>query len=270
MKIKFLLAALFCVTMGFAQLVPHTYSFNVENFPDVYGGKEEWKRFLRDHLVYPEEDMKKKTEGTVEVYFVVTRDGRSARAKVTKSVSPGLDHEALRLLSMLDWFPSKQGDSLINVEHSIQIDFSVSRYKKWVKQRGFEKAAYTDLPLDTNFTVYESADKAPGFADPDKTFPEFVGANLEYPVVARQQGLEGTVTMSFVIEPDGRVSNIRIKKGVGGGCNEEAIRVIALTHWKPAQKSGKYVRFRMYYSMLFKVQNTFKDNASGSQRVGGQ
>lgn len=251
-------------------LVPHSYSFNVDNFPDVYGGRSEWKRFMRDHLVYPADELTKKTGGSVKIYFVVTDKGKSTKAKITESVNPAIDKEALRLFNMLEWIPSTQADKAINAEYSVEINFNPSKYKKWVKERGFEKGAYTDMPMDTSYAVYESADKNPSFKDPDKNFAEFVYTNLEYPEMARRQGLEGNISMNFIIEPDGKVSNIRIQKGVGGGCNEEALRVIGLTTWKPAQKGGIYIRYRMYYTMAFSLKSTFKDNSSGSQRVGGQ
>jgi TonB family protein len=253
-----------------AQLVPHAYTYNIDNFPEVYGGKPEWKRFLHDHLRYPKQDLADKYEGTVKIYFVVTKEGKPARAKVIESVSTNIDNEALRLLSLLEWIPTRQNDSVVNAEHSVEINFSISKYKKAVKERGYETAAFEDLPMDTTFTVYESADKGPSFADPEKTFPEFVYSSLEYPEMAARQGLEGNITMNFIIEPDGRTSNIRITKGIGGGCNEEAIRVVGKTKWKPAQKNGRYVRYRMYYTMLFNLKNSFKDNSNGSQRAGGQ
>lgn len=253
-----------------AQLEPHAYQYNIDNFPAVYGGHLEWKRFLRDHMVYPPYDLKEKLEGSVKLFFIVTKEGKAVNPKITEGVSVGVDREAMRLLKMLEWFPAYQGDSVVNIEHSLEISFSASKYKKWVKERGYSVSAFTDLPLDTSLVIYEKADKAPSFADPEKTFPEFVGENLEYPSVAKQQGLEGSIVMSFIVEPDGRTSNIRIKKGVGGGCNEEATRVIGLSKWRPARKDGKYVRFRMYYTMVFSLKSNFRDNSGGSQRTWGQ
>lgn len=250
-----------------AQLEPHLYTYSIDNFPDVYGGREEWKRFLRHHMIYPRAELKQRVGGTVKIYFVVTKDGRAARARVTKHVSAAIDREALRLLSLLEWMPAHQRDSAVNAEHSVEITFSPAKYRKWVKERGYAVAAFTDLPLDTSFIVYKSADKKPAFADPEKTFLQFVTANMEYPEVAKRKGMEGEVGLSFVVEPDGRTSNIRIETGLGGGCNEEATRVIGLTKWQPAQKDGKYVRYRMNATVSFKLINTFKDNSSGSQRA---
>ena len=248
-----------------------SYTFNVDNFPDIYGGKEEMKRFLHDHLVYPTEDMKRKWEGTVKLNFVVTKEGKTENIKVIESVSTDVDKEAVRLLKLIDWIPSRKEGELVNVDYSLSIPFSVSKYKKQVKERGFDTPLYTDMPVDTSLGIYEKGERSPEFNVPDKTFSEFVYANLEYPEAATRQNIEGNVKLSFVVEPNGRVSDIKILNGgIGGGCNNEAIRVIGLTKWKPAINEGKYVRYRMSFTMSFAVKNAFKDNSSGSQNTWGR
>jgi len=271
MRLKILFVSLFISCLGFAQYTRFRSAFNLDNFPEVYGGKSEWKRFLHDHLVYPREELKEKKEGAVLIDFIVTKDGKGINPKIVKSVTPAIDKEALRLLSLIEWFPSNQDGNPVNVNYSVEINFSVSKYKKWVKERGYDKALFTDIPGDTSLAVYETADKGASFFNPEKTFPEFISSNLEYPEIAKRQGLEGNIVMSFIIEPDGMISNIRIKNnGIGGGCSEEAIRVMGMTKWKPAVKDNKYVRFRMNYTMTFSLKNSFKDNSSGTQRPFGQ
>ena len=248
-----------------------SYSFNVDNFPDIYGGKEEMRRFLHDHLVYPVEDMKRKWEGTVKLNFVVTKEGKTVNIKVTESVSPDIDKEAIRLLKLIDWIPSRKEGALVNVDYNLNIPFSVSKYKKNVKERGFDTPLYTDIPIDTSLNIYETAEHSPVFNIPDKTFTEFVYTNLEYPEPASRQNIEGNVKLSFVVEPDGQVSDIKIlNEGVAAGCNNEAIRVIGLTKWKPAIRDGKYVRYRMSFTMNFSLKNNFKDNSNGSQNTWGR
>jgi TonB family protein len=248
-----------------------SYSFNVDNFPDIYGGKEEMKRFLHDHLVYPATDLKNKKEGTVKFNFVVTKEGKTENIKVTKSVSPAIDKEAIRLLKLIDWIPSRKEGILVNVDYTLDIPFSLSKYKKHIKERGFDTPLYTDIPVDTSLNIYETAERSPMFNITDKTFTEFVYSNLEYPETASRQGIEGNVKLSFVVEPNGLVSDIKILNGgVGAGCNNEAIRVIGLTKWKPAIRDGKYVRYRMSFTMNFSLKNNFKDNSNGSQNTWGR
>lgn len=248
-----------------------SYSFNVDNFPDIYGGKEEMKRFLRDHLVYPVGDLKSKKEGTVKLNFIVTKEGKTENIKVAESVSTDVDKEAIRLLKLLDWIPSNKEGAPVNVDYNLDITFSISKYKKNVKERGFDTPLYTDIPVDTSLNIYETAERSPMFNVPDKTFSEFVYANLEYPEAASRQNIEGNVKLSFVVEPDGKVSVMKILNGgVAAGCNNEAIRVIGLTKWKPAIRDGKYVRYRMNFIMNFSLKNSFKDNSNGSQNSWGR
>jgi TonB family protein len=254
-----------------AQTEKNLYQFNVDNFPDVYGGKVELKRFLHDHLVYPLDDIKHKMEGTVQLNFVVTKEGKTTNVTVFKSLTPAMDKEAIRLLSLLEWIPSRKEGTPANVNFNLEIPFSISKYKKQVKERGFDTPLYTDIPTDSSTNVYETAERSAIFYNTEKTFTEFIYSNLEYPDVASRQNIEGKVQLSFVVEPDGMTSNIKVLNGgIAGGCNEEATRVIALTKWQPAIRDGKYVRYRMSFTMNFSLKNNFKDNSNGSQRVGGQ
>lgn len=87
-----------------------------------------------------------------------------------------------------------------------------------------------------------------------------LSANMRYPVEAREKGIQGTVVLSFVVEPDnGRISNIRMLKDIGGGCGEEAIRVLKALdevgmRWAPAMQGGTPIRIRHSVPLRFKLQ----------------
>jgi protein TonB len=247
------------------------YQFNVDNFPSIDGGNQEIKRFLHDHLIYPAQDLKVKKEGTVKINFIVTKEGKSEQIKVSQSVEEAMDKEAIRLLKLIEWKPSYKGGKPVNVDFYLDVPFSVSKYKKAVKERGFDTIIFKELPIDTSLSVYEKAERVPAFHNNnEQTFTDFVYSNLQYPDVAMRQNIEGNMKITFIIEPDGMTSNINILNGLAGGCNDEAIRVIGLTKWVPAVRDGKYVRYRMNFTMNFSLKNNFKDNANGSQRTWGQ
>lgn len=72
---------------------------------------------------------------------------------------------------------------------------------------------------------------------------EFIYANIQYPPVARENGIEGMVVLQFVVEPDGSISNIKIVRDIGAGCGEEAARVISMMPaWNPGKQRGRPVR----------------------------
>lgn len=94
--------------------------------------------------------------------------------------------------------------------------------------------------------------------------PEFIGseslnaylmANVKYPQLARESGIAGTVFVQFVVEANGAVSNITIARGIGGGCDEEALRVIkGMPHWKPGKQNGKAVRVKLSLPIKFDLR----------------
>lgn len=84
---------------------------------------------------------------------------------------------------------------------------------------------------------------------------KFVSENLKYPNQARRMGIEGKVFLSAVIEKDGSVTNVQVLKGIGAGCDEEAVRVVSkLPSWIPAKQRGRPVRSRITVPITFVMQ----------------
>lgn len=92
----------------------------------------------------------------------------------------------------------------------------------------------------------------------------FFNRNIVYPEVAREEKIEGTVVITFVVEPDGYISNARVIKDIGGGCGEEALRVAnamnkalkdAGLQWTPGKKNGTIVRTQVNLPIRFKIQD---------------
>ncbi len=84
------------------------------------------------------------------------------------------------------------------------------------------------------------------FRSPEASFLEYIAKSVRYPQPAREQGIQGEVIVSFVVEADGTITNVQVEKGIGGGCDEEAVRVIkSMPRWKPAVKNGVAIPFKM-------------------------
>lgn len=92
----------------------------------------------------------------------------------------------------------------------------------------------------------------------------FMYSNIQYPLEARQEGIEGTVVISFVVEKDGFISNPNVMKDIGGGCGQEALRVAlamnsamadAGLRWIPAKKDGQSIRMQYNLPIRFKLKD---------------
>jgi len=80
----------------------------------------------------------------------------------------------------------------------------------------------------------------------------YLKKNLKYPNTARRMGIDGNVYVTFVVERDGSFTNIKVMKGIGAGCDEEAIRVLQeAPNWKPGKQRGQPVRQRIQMPIRF-------------------
>lgn len=80
----------------------------------------------------------------------------------------------------------------------------------------------------------------------------YLASNLKYPVEARELGIQGRVFVEFIVEPDGSVSHVTVRRGIGSGCDEEATRVVAsMPKWNPGKQNGQAVRVLLTLPVKF-------------------
>jgi periplasmic protein TonB len=102
------------------------------------------------------------------------------------------------------------------------------------------------------FTIVE---QQPEFPDGQAALFKWLGANVKYPAVARENGIEGTVYVGFVVNTDGSIVDVSVKRGIGGGCNDEATRVVSnMPRWKPGKQQGRAVRVAYTLPIKFKLE----------------
>ena len=99
------------------------------------------------------------------------------------------------------------------------------------------------------FTVVE---EMPSFPGDDESRVRLLTENIKYPQMAKESGIQGTVYVTFVIDERGRVADVKVLRGIGGGCDEEAIRVVKMMPpWNAGKQSGKPVRVQFNMPIKF-------------------
>ena len=93
----------------------------------------------------------------------------------------------------------------------------------------------------------------------DKKMLEFIYKNIKYPAIARENGIEGMVVVTFVVEKDGKVTDARVVRDIGGQCGQEALRVVSLMNdegirWTPGKQRGRPVRVQFNLPVRFKLE----------------
>jgi protein TonB len=101
------------------------------------------------------------------------------------------------------------------------------------------------------FTVVEEMPSFPG--GEEKLF-EYL-AKIKYPSIARENGISGRVYVTFVVDKDGKIKDAKVLRGIGGGCDEEALRVVrAMPDWKPGRQNGRNVSVQYNLPVNFNLK----------------
>ena len=120
----------------------------------------------------------------------------------------------------------------------------------------------TEVGCVDNDTVYNIVEQMPEYPGGVEAMMKYIAENVKYPEEAKDKDIAGRVFLAFVVEKDGSVSNVKVLRGIGGGCDEEAARVInSMPKWKPGKQKGKPVRVSYQIPIYFKLDTPQKTNS---------
>ncbi len=116
------------------------------------------------------------------------------------------------------------------------------------------KASVEPVVYDRDRNAPEGME-APGFPGGTEAFYKYLSENIHYPEQAKADGIQGRVVVGFVVMDDGSIVNVEVQRGIGGGCDEEAVRVVkAMPKWQPAVYNGKPCNVHYSLPVSFKLQ----------------
>lgn len=139
-----------------------------------------------------------------------------------------------------DLFISLEDDANLGVEI---MDYVTDVYEEEIEEEAIPFAVVEELPKFMN-------------GDPRKEFPKWISQNLEYPEVARENGIQGRVIIQFTVEKDGSLTNIKVLRGVDPSLDKEAIRLVSASpKWTPGKQRDKAVRVTFQFPVYFQLRN---------------
>ncbi len=203
----------------------------VEKMPEFVGGEQAMYKFIGDQIKYPDQAKTEGIEGRVYVSFIVEKDGEISNVEILRGIGGGCDKEAARVIkSMPNWNPGQQRGENVRVQYRMPIKFTLNGNNK----------ALADHSKDPLFQV---AEVMPEYIGGKEAMYAYLQSNIKYPEAAKKAETEGSVYVSFTVEKDGKITSVKVLKGIGDGCDEEAVRVIKnMPNWTPGQQRGQLVR----------------------------
>lgn len=201
----------------------------VDVMPDFPGGLDSLATWMTINAKCPKEAERLGVEGDVVCTFIVEKDGSITNPRVEYSVDSILDKEALRVIAKMPrWRPGMlaNGDT-VRVRWAMPITFALNKAEQEVK--GF---------VSKRMTV-------PQFPGGQDSLMNFFSKNIVYPELAEQNGVQGRVMVSFVIDETGQVTQPVIEKSVDPLLDKEALRLVnMLPKWKPGELNGKPAKIK--------------------------
>lgn len=223
--------------------------------PTTVTDKALLKDMIQQHFVYPQNALDKGLKGKIKVTFTVDKNGVATNHKVAEAFDEECAAHAIHLVKLIQWKPATRDHLPIEYQHEYTIDFSPKTYLKNLEKNIIKFIPQQEEPIDTSYAIYESKqlERAPKpyFNNKNVTIGAYLRSELVYPDHAKEFEISGTVKLSFIIETDGKASNIVIENSVGGGCDNEAIRLIQNLTWIPGVKDGKLVRVHTTQDITF-------------------
>lgn len=169
--------------------------------------------------------------------------------KITKQDIPELPKPQPEKQIISEAAKIKEVEELIEAieleDHSIDVQSAIDEA---IRNEPIKVESVPEKPFDV-------VEEMPSFPGGDAALMSFIANNIKYPKAAQRIGIEGRVTLLFVIDETGAITNIEVLKGIGAGCDKEAIRVLKmLPNYNPGKQRGVPVKVRMRLPINFNLQ----------------
>lgn len=250
----------------------------VEQMPSFPGGLDAQQRFIADGLKYPVEAQAKGIQGRVTIRYVIKSTGEISDIEVIRGVDPLLDKEAIRIVkSMPKWEPGKQGGKAVDVYYTLPIVFRLAggntdKVKSGGKPNEIVVVGYGAAPEkevgvaslkegspNDKMMPFITVEQMPSFPGGEQAMHEFISNNLKYPESAQKNGIQGRVTVRFIVRSTGEISDVSVIRGIEPDMDKEAARTVrSMPKWTPGKQNGQAVDVYFTLPIVYKLKKDEK------------
>jgi len=225
--------------------------------------KKKLMKYVNDNINFPLNSLDKAMELAV-VQFVVWKDGTIRKIKVTRDPGNGMGEEAARIVESmksmnLNWRPGQQKGKPACVQYTLPIKFVNPNPPSKRKRSMYDDDGYVYLdnldeePLFPDCERYKNSDCT------TESLLEFIKENQIYPESALENNIQGIVNVSFIIEKDGSLSNIKAKRKVNIELENHAVEIFKWMNaedmkWTPGKKNNRVVRTLYNFDVAYDIE----------------
>ncbi|WP_207432709.1 TonB family protein [Sabulibacter ruber] len=206
----------------------------VETMPEFPGGETALWEFMKAHKASLEDAKQMKVAGTFEAEFQISETGQVKDIRITKTLHPDFNKVVVKALEQMPlWKPAQHGGKPVPVLHSFAYEVTEGERRAQVEEVYEEK-------------VYLGVEQRPEFPGGREGFQRYIVKNLVFPAEARQEKVEGTIVLSFIINSKGEVQALQLEQKVHPGVDEALLKVFRqMPAWKPGMLDRSRVSVKL-------------------------
>ena len=214
------------------------------------------KELVAQYLKYPQEAIDAGQEGVAVIGFVVRKDGSVSDMEIVENPGYGMGEAAQKAVKKLNkmWSPGKDRGEPVSVQMKVPVHFVLPTTEQPAAPAPAIPDVYFTAEVMPQFggcATKEGKDASNCTRD---SMVFFMREHLKYPEAASSAGVEGMVETTFVVDETGSITNVEVMKGIGSGCDEEAVRLInSLPKFSPGMQDGQPVKVRMNIPVMFRL-----------------
>jgi len=201
------------------------------------------------------------------VYLAFNWSSRDAKVAVLEDTTQALvEDEMIAIQDNLPPPPPEApsipvlSDQIDIVDDDIKLDddlfINLEDNNQGVEIQDYKEAAVEEEEVEEEAIPFQLVEQKPSFNGGDANeFSKWVNSRLVYPEIAKENGVQGRVTLQFTVEADGRVTNVRVLRGVDESLDKEAVRVVSSSpKWKPGKQRDRAVKVTYTFPVIFQLR----------------
>ena len=242
----------------------------VTSYPSFSYESQTVEQFVSNVMIYPKAAGTEK--GVVNINMVVNEDGSLSDVQVGSTSNPVFNDEAVRIVkSMPAWTPAKFKGKPVRLKVSLPIKFQPQETSSSMMIGSFdvkgndeiggemlrakEIIAQPESPTTKDQKVFDVVEQMPSYPGGPNALFAYLSTIIHYPEDAEENGAQGRVIVTFVVENDGSISEVKVAKSVFPSLDKEAVRVVSsMPRWNPGKQNGKAVRVKYTVPVTFRLE----------------
>ncbi|MNJ91676.1 Gram-negative bacterial tonB protein [compost metagenome] len=241
-------------------------------------GWEDFYKYAKRTIKYPGAAHKAQLQGTTMIKFKVA-DGLVENAAIVAKLGEGCDAEAMRVIVSYPRYKDiKDGDYTLKVKFVFDGATTPLKNETVAAVKGYRAlneitiigyaTLYKETTDDNKIYDFVSIDKQPSFIGGMAFFYAYLKKEVKYPAEAVKNNVQGKVFLSFIVEMDGSLTNIKVERRLGSGTDEEAIRVLEESpKWTPGIQNGRPVRVKYNIPISFSLNKTINQSGKSQGQI---